>query len=107
MGSKAEPATAPKSAAEAPVLASAAEASIWPCVSISERADLLSIRGSNARNTFGIRNIVVLEDGFSVAAADVAAVDFGDLVAGVKLHPISGVDAAHDDALHKPNRRSI
>ena len=39
MGSKAEPATAPKSAAEAPVLASAAEASIWPCVSISERIE--------------------------------------------------------------------
>jgi hypothetical protein len=31
-----------------------------------------SIRGSNARNTFGIRNIVVLEDGFSVTQPDPA-----------------------------------
>jgi iron complex outermembrane receptor protein len=30
----------------------------------------ISIRGSNARNTFGIRNIVVLEDGFSVTQPD-------------------------------------
>ena len=30
----------------------------------------LSIRGSNARNGFGIRNIVVLEDGFSVTQPD-------------------------------------
>jgi iron complex outermembrane receptor protein len=30
----------------------------------------ISIRGSNARNTFGIRNIVVLEDGFPVTRPD-------------------------------------
>jgi iron complex outermembrane receptor protein len=30
----------------------------------------ISIRGSNARNGFGIRNIVVLEDGFSVTQPD-------------------------------------
>jgi iron complex outermembrane receptor protein len=30
----------------------------------------ISIRGSNARNTFGIRNIVVLEDGFPVTQPD-------------------------------------
>jgi iron complex outermembrane recepter protein len=30
----------------------------------------ISIRGSNARNTFGVRNIVVLEDGFSVTQPD-------------------------------------
>src|SRR4029450_8235506 len=30
----------------------------------------ISIRGSNARNGFGIRNIVVLEDGFSVTPPD-------------------------------------
>jgi iron complex outermembrane receptor protein len=47
----------------------------------------ISIRGSNARNGFGIRNIVVLEDGFEVTQPDgLSRTDLTD------PHAYSGVD---------------
>jgi len=47
----------------------------------------ISIRGSNARNGFGIRNIVVLEDGFSVTQPD--GLSRSDLI---DPHAYGGVD---------------
>lgn len=47
----------------------------------------ISIRGSNARNGFGIRNIVILDDGFSVTQPD--GLSRSDLI---DPHAYSGVD---------------
>ncbi len=47
----------------------------------------ISIRGSNARNGFGIRNIVIYEDGFPVTQPD--GLSRGDLI---DLHAYSGID---------------
>lgn len=47
----------------------------------------ISIRGSNARNGFGIRNIVIFEDGFPVTQPD--GLSRGDLI---DLHAYSGID---------------
>jgi iron complex outermembrane receptor protein len=47
----------------------------------------ISIRGSNARNGFGIRNIAIYEDGFPVTQPD--GLSRGDLI---DLHAYSGID---------------
>ena len=47
----------------------------------------ISIRGSNARNGFGIRNIVILEDGFPVTQPD--GLSRSDLI---DPHAYSGID---------------
>ncbi len=47
----------------------------------------ISIRGSNARNGFGIRNIQILEDGFPVTQPD--GLSRGDLI---DLHAYNGID---------------
>lgn len=47
----------------------------------------ISIRGSNARSTFGIRNLVVFEDGFPVTQPD--GLSRADLI---DLHAYSGID---------------
>lgn len=53
----------------------------------------ISVRGSNARNTFGVRNAQVLEDGFPVTQPDgLARTDLVD------PHAYSAVDVAHGPA---------
>jgi len=53
----------------------------------------LSVRGSNARNTFGVRNVQVLEDGFAMTQPDgLARTDLVD------PHAYAGIDVAHGPA---------
>lgn len=50
----------------------------------------ISVRGSNARNTFGVRNVQVLEDGFALTQPDgLARTDLVD------PHAYAAVDVAH------------
>lgn len=53
----------------------------------------LSVRGSNTRNTFGVRNVQILEDGFNVTQPDgLARTDLVD------PHAYAAIDVAHGPA---------
>jgi iron complex outermembrane receptor protein len=53
----------------------------------------ISVRGSNARNTFGVRNVQVLEDGFPMTQPDgLARTDLVD------PHAYAAIDVAHGPA---------
>ena len=80
-----------KQFADAPVFSVADVLRESPGVSLKQgngpRDMGISIRGSNARNGFGIRNIVILEDGFPVTQPD--GLSRSDLI---DPHAYSGID---------------